>query len=347
MEEDDKKLQWISDWGSLPQQSGMIESKGVVPLAEKVAQTAEKKSLSLVQVLRKIPLLVGLSPPQIQKLLSVCEPRALAPGDLLLQNGTPITALSILLAGKLAVVTRDGLRVTEIKPVNTVGEMGIIVRHPSTVSVEAARASQVLSMDKERLEAVLQEDPEIRGLIYRNLIATLSAKLIHENVRTRDHLLEREAHEARLRAAERRLQLALDIIEQHQVMPAGDAAAWIDERLAETVPRVLVVDDEPEIRQLVAKVLADYVVVQAADGREALDLAQRNRPNLVITDVRMPKMDGLTLLGHLKDEYPDMPVLGISGYVDADAVEKKGFDGFLTKPMPLKQLKSMVQDSLA
>lgn len=130
-------------------------------------------------------------------------------------------------------------------------------------------------------------------------------------------------------------------------MPASEAAAWIDERLAETVPRVLIVDNKPEIRQLVAQVLADYVDVQASDGREALDLAQRERPNLVITDVRMPKMDGLTLLGHLKDEYPDMPVLGISGYVDADVVEKKGFDGCLTKPMSLRQLKTMVQDSLA
>ena len=171
-------------------------------------------------------------------------------------------------------------------------------------------------------------------------------KLLHGNIRRRDHLLERESYEARLRAAERRLQLALDIVEQHQVMPATEAAEWIDARLQDTTPRVLVVDDEDDIRQLIIKVLSDFVVLEAANGHEALEIAQRERLNLVITDIRMPKMDGLTLLGHLKDEYPEIPVLGISGYIDSETVKERGFNGFLEKPMALARLKTMVHDYL-
>jgi CheY-like chemotaxis protein len=346
MNQDDKKLQWISDWGSLPQKSGVIESKAVVPLAEKAAKGDAKTAQSLVQVLRKIPLLLGLSPSQIHKLLSICEPQTRSPGDFLLQSGQTSTSMFILLAGELAVITQEGLNVAQIEPVTTVGEMGIIVRHPSSVSVEAVRPSQILALNKERFDAVLREDREMQTLVYRNLIATLSSRLLHGNIRRRDHLLERESYEARLRAAERRLQLALDIVEQHQVMPAIEAVEWIDARLQDTTPHVLVVDDEADIRQLIIKVLSDFVVLEAANGHEALEIAQRERLNLVITDIRMPKMDGLTLLGHLKDEYPEIPVLGISGYIDSETVKERGFNGFLEKPMALARLKTMVQDHL-
>jgi len=67
---------------------------------------------------------------------------------------------------------------------------------------------------------------------------------------------------------------------------------------------------------------------------------------VVITDIRMPQMDGIALLTKLRDQYPDLPVLGISGYVDANVMKEKGFDGFLVKPMPLHDLKKMVAEHL-
>ena len=164
-QDDDKKLQWISDWGSLPQKSGVIESKSVVPPTEKAAKGEAKSDArtahSLIQVLRKIPLLLGLSQTQIHKLLTICEFQTRSPGDFLLQSEQTSTSMFILLAGELAVITQEGLNVAQIEPVTTVGEMGIIVRHPSSVSIEAIRPSQILALSKERFDAVLRADHEM------------------------------------------------------------------------------------------------------------------------------------------------------------------------------------------
>ena len=64
---------------------------------------------------------------------------------------------------------------------------------------------------------------------------------------------------------------------------------------------------------------------------------------LVITDIRMPNMDGFALLDNLRSQYPQLPVLAVSGYLDDDEVRARDFDGFIDKPISLARLRDLVE----
>ena len=101
--------------------------------------------------------------------------------------------------------------------------------------------------------------------------------------------------------------------------------------------RVLVVDDEEGIRDLLAKTLelADYDVDLAEDGRIALERLQVTPYDLLITDLRMPGVDGLTVIREARRLKPDLPIIIITGYsTEATAIEAidLGVQGYLTKP---------------
>ena len=100
---------------------------------------------------------------------------------------------------------------------------------------------------------------------------------------------------------------------------------------------VLVVDDEPTIVDLVAEVLADegYRVRRAHDGAEALDLIDRDPPDALVTDVMMPRLDGVTLVGRLRERSLAIPVVLMSAvYAGADLPGV----AFLAKPFDLERL---------
>jgi excisionase family DNA binding protein len=102
-------------------------------------------------------------------------------------------------------------------------------------------------------------------------------------------------------------------------------------------PRVLVVDDEESIRDLLSKTLAlaDYEVDLAPDGRTALDRMRLITYDLLITDLRMPGVDGLTVIREARRLKTDLPVIIITGYSsEASAIEaiNLGVQGYLTKP---------------
>ena len=71
-----------------------------------------------------------------------------------------------------------------------------------------------------------------------------------------------------------------------------------------------------------------------------------SRPDLVITDIRMPDMDGYALLKKLREFHPDLPILALSGYVKDEDVQEYDFDGFEAKPMDMEQFKSIVASAL-
>ena len=113
---------------------------------------------------------------------------------------------------------------------------------------------------------------------------------------------------------------------------------------------VLVVDDNPDQHAICAAYLrhAGYEVAHAFDGSEALQRARENRATLVITDIVMPRMDGLSLLRALRDE-PETRNLRVVAW-SADLVEwdeakalEAGFDGFLPKPCELSRLRDVAE----
>lgn len=110
-----------------------------------------------------------------------------------------------------------------------------------------------------------------------------------------------------------------------------------------TRPRILVVDDEQAVRDLLAKTLetADYEVDTAPDGATAIQYLNTNGYDLLVTDLRMPGMDGLTVIREGRRKSADLPVIVITGYSsEASAIEaiNLGVSGYLTKPFRLPRV---------
>lgn len=101
---------------------------------------------------------------------------------------------------------------------------------------------------------------------------------------------------------------------------------------------VLVVDDEDDIREVLEIALADegYKVLLAENGQKAMDIFHRDRPSIIITDIKMPVMGGVELLKQVKQENPEIEVLMITGHGDMAltiASLKYGAMDFITKPV--------------
>ena len=112
---------------------------------------------------------------------------------------------------------------------------------------------------------------------------------------------------------------------------------------------ILIVDDEAVIRDLCRRVLHDYNIVEAGDGIEAYDIFLRGGIDVILTDVMMPRMDGLELLKKLKEREPTVVVIIMTGYADKDLILKAlkaDADDFITKPLNLLQLKSAIDKAL-
>ena len=120
-------------------------------------------------------------------------------------------------------------------------------------------------------------------------------------------------------------------------------------------PTILIVDDEPTIRAFVSNILKieGYQVIEAADGLDALEQVQRRGTpvDLVLTDIRMPRLDGVALARSLHNLYPRLPVLYISGYpFDVESEQSKYAGrpcGFVPKPFTRKSLLEAVQKCLS
>jgi excisionase family DNA binding protein len=125
-----------------------------------------------------------------------------------------------------------------------------------------------------------------------------------------------------------------------RAVPAAPAARSAPKALR---PHILIVDDEASIRDLLAKTLAlaEYDVDVAPDGRSALDLMRSYPYDLLIADLKMPGMDGLSVIREAKRYKSDLPVIVITGFsTESSAIEaiNLGVTGYLTKPFRVPQV---------
>ena len=115
--------------------------------------------------------------------------------------------------------------------------------------------------------------------------------------------------------------------------------------------KILIADDEPNILISLEFLMKreGYEVLLAANGPLGLRLAEKERPDLVFLDVKMPQMDGLTLLDRLRESHPDVRAIMVSAYSDAgnrrSAIGRGAID-FLTKPVDFRALERLLDQVL-
>ena len=103
---------------------------------------------------------------------------------------------------------------------------------------------------------------------------------------------------------------------------------------------ILLVEDDPLVAWMVPHALAKegYILIIVADGRQALRVLERDLPDLILSDLRLPRMDGWALFQEVQERYPQVPFIAMSGHSDSVEAIKKGFDAFIQKPFDIQYL---------
>jgi len=119
--------------------------------------------------------------------------------------------------------------------------------------------------------------------------------------------------------------------------------------MQEQKANILVVDDDAGLRELLLETLEaiGYRVSSVADGIEALQILKEQKIDLVITDIKMPGMDGIALLKKIRRYYPKLPVLFITGVATPEVIGRALPDGFLAKPFRIAHLEELIEDALS
>jgi CheY-like chemotaxis protein len=115
--------------------------------------------------------------------------------------------------------------------------------------------------------------------------------------------------------------------------------------------RLLVIDDDPEIVEMVVEYFAGagYEVIAAHHGGDGLMLAEQERPDIVLCDIRMPGLSGVEVLQQIKLRWPDLPVVVVSGISDAAVARRclvRGAFDYVTKPFNWEYLHRCVAAGL-
>ena len=115
---------------------------------------------------------------------------------------------------------------------------------------------------------------------------------------------------------------------------------------------VLVVEDEPDLREILVYVLQDigYNVFEAENGEVGLKVCQTQKIDAIISDIRMPKVDGVQLLKNMREKSPEIPVIFlVTGFADIKESEvyQLGANAFINKPYDINELTQKLEASLA
>jgi CheY-like chemotaxis protein len=111
---------------------------------------------------------------------------------------------------------------------------------------------------------------------------------------------------------------------------------------------VMVVDDEPIVLKAVSELVEflGHTVTKAQSGEEALDLLSEKRPDILLSDIRMPHMDGIRLIQEIRERDIHLPIVLMTGYAETYNLEDTfmaGADEYLTKPFKKEELQLMLQ----
>ncbi|GJL54463.1 MAG: hypothetical protein NPIRA02_15950 [Nitrospirales bacterium] len=118
---------------------------------------------------------------------------------------------------------------------------------------------------------------------------------------------------------------------------------------------VLVVDDEPDVRKVVRMTLekSGYEVLEAEDGEKAIEEVKKGENSmllsLIITDIRMPNMNGIDVINYYRKEWPSVPLIVLTGFPDMDmatSMLKHGIVDYLVKPVEAEKLRASVAKAM-
>jgi DNA-binding response OmpR family regulator len=112
--------------------------------------------------------------------------------------------------------------------------------------------------------------------------------------------------------------------------------------------KVLVVEDEVELLELYDLILSkDYIVFTTESGREAIEIFDRENPEVLIVDIRLPDVSGVEVIKHAKAKNPNVAILGVSAYRERfkEAIDA-GAATVIQKPFLVKQIHNVIQDVL-
>jgi len=117
--------------------------------------------------------------------------------------------------------------------------------------------------------------------------------------------------------------------------------------------KILIVEDNPIHTRLIEMTLraGNYTLLKATDGEEALAIAMRERPDLILMDLNLPKMTGFEVARKLRQTpgFSQIPIIALTAYAmkgDRERVIESGCDGYLTKPIDTRQLPGVVAEML-
>jgi two-component system, cell cycle response regulator DivK len=114
--------------------------------------------------------------------------------------------------------------------------------------------------------------------------------------------------------------------------------------------KILIVEDNEDSRELVVKVLRNkgYEMVEAADGEEAIEKAVAEKPDLILLDISLPKLDGYEVAKRLKslEEFQEIPIVAFTAHAmkgDREKAIVAGFEGYISKPVDIRELPVQVK----
>ncbi|MGI6241593.1 MAG: response regulator [Candidatus Omnitrophota bacterium] len=115
--------------------------------------------------------------------------------------------------------------------------------------------------------------------------------------------------------------------------------------------KLLLVDDEVEICEFLKSFFEDrdYQVATAHSGVQAIEQVESFKPDVVLLDIQMPEMDGLSALREIKEKYPRVKVIMVTAVETQDRIEaamRLGADNYITKPLSLEYLEKDVQEKI-